>query len=741
MKRKEIIVWYAWCVLLFASCTRDNEIVSSLPGDGYIAARIVVDGMEGNASEADAHVAGLQGYRFEGGVLKEIITSFRKEADGTYIFYPRRAEGEICLLANAERVGELQGLSPDVTTRTDFLRLRANSEELVSEEGHVAMSGWLKAADGSAGKSEVVLTRSVARVDLSSFDKGVEVHRVTVSGICRQGYLNVQEQVETLKDTPADVFRKEYAGFSNRSEYLFYLPEQANGGLQAEILVSFGGAQHLLRTSLPGIIRRNTVYTLAVYGKGGNASVGIAEGNWEAGAQVESGKVPKARVDVASSNLAEGVRVNSACDSIFIPYVQTDSRLALLGEAGTEVVVEGQVEGVTVLPAGGRGLQPIASVSVFTQRRMPGTKEAYVYLEVYRQQVHLGRVVLVFEPNPIRLEGAIRLDAQGVCDFGDYVEGELGRLSMPSGKVAGLEFDAGMSRWMKLAPDSGAFRIIAGWKPNDPLADGRVQEARLVISDADGKNKEIYTIRRRNWGLPVVNIGGTWWCKYNLRGNVKSFSDQVQIGADPVSDAGLAAYLDGCGEEELLALLGHQYQAGYSDGYPLRHNGTAFYYEGMRASGQNFGLLNPEEMAPEGYRIPDYDDFAFFARSSNFNLGGQGTRTYRNAAGQELTVTIMEREVAFEGHPYGVIAFYEFQYEGAHWVLCGLGHQWNTTPGNIARMSLLFATYGSESSSWMMEGYAHTEKPNENWLKFVPQNQQKTRTVRCVKKPVEYIYE
>ena len=161
----------------------------------------------------------------------------------------------------------------------------------------------------------------------------------------------------------------------------------------------------------------------------------------------------------------------------------------------------------------------------------------------------------------------------------------------------------------------------------------------------------------------------------------------------------------------------------------------------MRGSGENFGLTDPEEMAPEGYRIPEYDDYAFFAKNTNFNLGGQGSRTYQNEAGQEITVTITEREVSFEGQPYGIIAFYDFRFGEDHWVLCGLGHQWNTTPGNIARMSLLMATHGHSSNTWVMEGYAHNEKPNENWLKYVPQNNQKTRTIRCIKKPVEYIYE
>ena len=739
MKKKRIIL-YALGGLLLAGCTRETMSVPSV-SEGEIIARVSVDDLEGNGIEQDARILTIQGYRFEGEVLKEIITSFRAGEDGSYIFQPQRAEGEICLLANAGKVRNLQEVLPDVTTKSEFLKLSADKDELASEEGGLAMSGWMNPNGISSGKSEVSLRRSVSRIDLSSFDKGVKVHRVTVSHIYRQGYLNGQESVETPDGASTYDFRKEYVAFENGSECLFYLPEQTNNKLQVEILASFDGAQHRLETSLPAAIRRNVVYTLSVYGRGGNLSVSVTEDNWQAGGETESGLQLNGLVDVDASRLSEGVRVNLSRDTVFIPYTRSDSHLVLLGESGADVEIEGQVDGVVVQRVAGRGLQPIADISVSTSMRMPGTEEEYIYLEVYRQNVYAGRVVLVVEPSPIRLEGQIKLNEQGICDFDRYVEGELGRLTLPAGKIAGMEFDSGTSRWIKLAPDGETYRIVGGWKPNDPQADGRVQEGRLVISDADGKNREVYVIRRRNWGLPVVNINGTWWCKYNLRGNVKTFSDQILAGTDPAKEIDLATYLSTCDENELLHLLGYQYQAGYPDGYPLKHNETAFYYEGMRNSAENFGLLSSEEMAPEGYQIPDYDDYAFFTRNTDFNLGGQGTHTYRNAAGQELTVTITEREVSFEGHLYGVIAFYEFQYEGARWVLCGLGHQWNTTPGSIARMSLLLATHGHSSNTWVMEGYAHTEKPGENWLKYVPQNNTKTRTIRCIKKPVEYIYE
>lgn len=739
--KKRIIALFAFYGLLATGCSDDERLDPQGSGTA-VSARLEVAGSKEYLPEQDAQIATVQGFRFEQEVLAEIITSFQTGTDGSYTFYPKRTEGDLCLLANGGRLKALQELTPGITTKAEFLAISADRETFVTDEGQVAMSGWMELGTASAGTMKVSLVRSVARIDLSSLDEGVEVNRITVTGLPTRGYLHEQEEVKNPVGSQTHDFEKEFTRFSNRSECLLYLPEQTRTKIEAEIIATFDGARHRLVTSLPAVIRRNRIYTLAVYGRGSNLSVTVKDDDWEEGARAESAPLVKGMVDVQASELSEGVRVNATRDTVFIPYLGSQSRLALLGEAGTDVTVEGQVRGVQVTPGvASKGLQPIAQVSISSEHRMPGTQEEYLYLNIHRQQEHSGRVVLVIESSPIILEGLIRLDEEGVCDFDRYLEGELGRLTLPAGKIASVEFDEGVSPWMQLSPDAGSFRILGGWKPNDPEADGRKQEGRLVISDADGRNREAYTIRRRNWGLPVVNIDGTWWCKYNLRGNVKSFSDQVSIAADRAAGDDLAGYLNRCSETELLRLLGHQYQAGYPDGYPLKHNGTAFYHEGMRGSGENFGLTDPEEMAPEGYRIPEYDDYAFFSKNTNFNLGGQGSRTYQNEAGQEITVTITEREVSFEGQPYGIIAFYDFRFGEDHWVLCGLGHQWNTTPGNIARMSLLMATYGHSSNTWVMEGYAHNEKPNENWLKYVPQNNQKTRTIRCIKKPVEYIYE
>ena len=55
-------------------------------------------------------------------------------------------------------------------------------------------------------------------------------------------------------------------------------------------------------------------------------------------------------------------------------------------------------------------------------------------------------------------------------------------------------------------------------------------------------------------------------------------------------------------------------------------------------------------------------------------------------------------------------------------------------------MAVLYATYGNANNTWLIEGYPKSNGSG-NWFKYANHNAQKTRTIRCVKTPVEYIYE
>lgn len=725
-------------LFLLSGCQKE-KIRQDNAADGSLRISIVSSGMNyGITTESETNIHTLDAYHFENGILSESFNSLQIDEKGVCRLDIKQKNGMLYFLANDANMTSRANLTNNVTTLEEFLQLTATADEMTSKS--LLMSGHTE-LDGENASLSVSLKRAVARIDLESAFQDAEVNSITIRDIALTGLVNEGGDKSVLTNIEKTDLTKDFGEqpFKNKKESLYYLPEQTADGHAVEILMAVNGGWHRLKTTLPPL-KRNTVYTLKVYGNGANLNVEVLTDNWENGNSSESGLTLKGLVDKENSQLSEGVTVNERGDTVFVPFWNSNFQLTLAAESGAQVSVLGEVEGVTVTPASqSRSLSPVAEFNVSSRQKMPGSKSEYMYLDVYNDQIQTGRVVLVFTPNPVQMSGLIEFDQNGECNFNRYVDGELASLILPEGKTATLKFAEEEAHWMKLAPEGGnTYRLLGGWKPNDPKADGREQAGELIITDENGSHPETYTIRRLNWGLPVVNINGTWWCKYNLRGNVKNFNDQILINSDPAKDSSLADYLTSCSDNEFLHILGDQYQAGNPDGLKLTHNGASFYYEGYKSQTDNFGTLAPTVMAPDGYQIPDFDDYRFFTGGTNYNLKYFNPGSFNNGLGQRLNFKVVERNATFQGLQYGPITFYDFEYEGNHWTLCGLGHQWDAA--NISKMMILLATYGNGGSTWLMEGYSHSDGRG-NWFKYAGNNASKTRTIRCVKTPVEYIYE
>lgn len=725
-------------LFLLSGCQKE-KIRQDNAADGSLRISIISSGMNyGITTESETNIHTLDAYHFENGILSESFNSLQIDEKGVCRLDIKQKNGMLYFLANDANITSRANLTNNVTTLEEFLQLIATADEMTSKS--LLMSGHTE-LDGENTSLSVSLKRAVARIDLESAFQDAEVNSITIRDIALTGLVNEGGDKSVLTNIEKTDLTKDFGEqpFKNKKESLYYLPEQTANGHAVEILMAVNGGWHRLKTTLPPL-KRNTVYTLKVYGNGTNLNVEVLTDNWENGNSSESGLTLKGLVDKENSQLSEGVTVNERGDTVFVPSWNSNFQLTLAAESGAQVSVLGEVEGVTVTPASqSRSLSPVAEFNVSSRQKMPGSKSEYMYLDIYNDQIQTGRVVLVFTPNPVQMSGLIEFDQNGECNFNRYVDGELANLILPEGKTATLKFAEEEAHWMKLAPEGGnTYRLLGGWKPNDPKADGREQAGELIITNEDGSHPETYTIRRLNWGLPVVNINGTWWCKYNLRGNVKNFNDQILINSDPAKDSSLADYLTSCSDNEFLYILGDQYQAGNPDGLKLTHNGASFYYEGYKSQTDNFGTLAPTVMAPDGYQIPDFDDYRFFTGSTNFNLGYFNPGAFNNGLGQRLNFKVVERNATFQGLQYGPITFYDFEYEGSHWTICGLGHQWDAT--SISKMMILLATYGNGGSTWMLEGYSNSEGRG-NWFKYIGNNAQKTRTIRCIKTPVEYIYE
>ena len=730
-------------------CSCDtSDIVSQPDADGVLAVRLAARGMsDGEATDAESQVHTLMACRFEeNGILSEVFEALSPDGNGVCRLRPSQMSGRVCFLANAADAVDAGALHPGVTTLEQFMQWEALADDMTSQG--ILMTGMLTLSPDLPPLVSLALKRSVARIDLDASFAGVEVQRVVLRDISGTGYVNAQESARV----PANAERTDWvrtfegAPFKNRKSTLCYLAEQGRTSHAVEVEVTIDGAWHRLKTTLPAV-ERNTVYTLKLYGKGAEARVEVFSEEWENGLSSESALQAEGWIDREASVLPEGVMLSESGDTVYVPYRKTEMQLVLKTEKDVDVRIRGQVNGVTVhLVPQARSAQ--FAVAVTSSSRLPGSVQEYVYLDLHRQHVQLGRLVLLFQPSPIRVEGIVKFETDSVCDFARYVDGRLATFTLEDGKTMRLELDAAEKPWLRLdkGMQANTYHLEGGWKPNDPEADGRVQTGRLIVSDVDGGNAETYVVKRRNWGLPVVNVNGVWWCKYNLRGHVKDFTSQILVKDDPAARAGLsvADYMKTCSDDEFLAALGDQYQGGNPEGLKLAYAEGQYYYEGYQSyvdAAHDFGALESTAMAPDGYEVPAYDDFRFFAWGNDCALG-YGSNSFNNQLGQRLHYTITERNVFFMGGDYGPVNIYDFDYDGAHWVMFGLGHQWNPSPGSLSKMVILMATSGRPGKTWMLEGYpVGSPQGRATWIKYADNNQQKTRTIRCVKTPVNYIYE
>lgn len=690
-----------------------------------------------NSGGLSSEIDNISAFRFEDNILKEVISNISINEEGVADINMASTRGNLYFLANAARIIEDNNFQVDNTSEEDFLSIKSDMEGM-NHRG-ITMTGKADLTGNDDNNFTVAIRHSVARIDLESYSVDANVHSVRIKNVASQGYVFEQEgKVEDIFDKE-DVF-KDFADtpFSNKKETIDYLPEQYGKRFQVEVLITVNGAWKRLRAELPEILR-NKVYTLKIYGSGADFAISVDTGDWEYGTGSETEDVYKGIVDIDNSILSDAVYVNKNRDSVFVESWDNSFTLAILSEEGADCRIDGNVDKVDMEFISSRSLVTNSrKLNVRSKLKMPGVAEQYAYINVYKNDALRDRVVLVFKANPVKLEGHLNFDENAMCDFARYIDGEVAVITLPEGKNISLSFADDSPEWMKLEENgNNRFRLLAGWKPNDPDADGRIQTAHITISDGNNQHIETYTVKRQNWGLPVVNINGTWWCKYNLRGNVKNFTDQILVSNEPAG-GNLADYMSSCSDAEFLNVIGDQYQAGNQEGLSIVHNGEGFVYENYNTKSDNFGTLSPTFMAPDGYEIPDYDDFRFFNWGNNSNLGYHNPGAFNNGLGQRLNFKVVERNASFLGNEYGPITFYDFEYEGEHLLLCGLGHQWNET--SIAKMSILFATFGNKSNTWSIEGYSQSDGSG-NWFKYSANNQNKTRTIRCVKTPVEYIYE
>lgn len=714
------------------------------------------DGGDGSAPSSEETAAmQWQAGLFEAGKLTAVYDATHSPETGEVGFrLDHPTDGTLYVVSRGEGLPDLQSLSDAGISEQEWLTSTAELSRGVPARfysGHVSSV--------AEGRSTVRLTRGVARLDLQLRVTGsVSIERFTVAGAALETPLFAGTEYAVSEygditftlDTPCTEDRTGVA-------YL-YAQRGPDALLRAEAVID--GKRFELEAPLPAEILRNRIYVVTVEKQAVEQLPQLTVESWEAGDDVEMRPDFGGRITVvaAHSSLPAGVVVSDDLTQLTLPYGATELTLAL--ECNDELELQpvtGYPLTVEPLASEAKGLDGYNRYRIRKSLYAPGMPADEVVLQFRRKGLDElydeDRIRLHLTANPTSLEGEMTFDPQDYTyDFGRYIDNELGRFILGPGKTLAVEFDAGEDPWVKIVAADEAdrtFRVIGGWRPNDPTANGRVQSARLVITDAaDPTQREEYVISRRNYGLPVTWLHGVWWCKYNARGNSRNFDDQVLSASDPAAAAGksLFDYLRDCTTEEFYDLWGWAYQGDSGQGMRVVDQGGRLVMEGFTTNSTvHINKLPADALSPDGYELPTMEEFnRVFDATDYVWVMWSGTHTLRTPWEGHTQVKREQRRrndltvgsVQASDLLYTKMWSPDFtEYEPLTWY--GPGAQWNADGIMHSNHynNILFGVHSPEGAGWYFAGSMAGLYLQKNGA-----GTKDTRILRFKKSPVEYIY-
>lgn len=703
----------------------------------------------GSAAGAGEGVSEMKACLFQNGLLTKVYKDLQTTDNLEYSLGVNRLSGTLYMLADTEQLIDWNNLQPQSVTEEEWLQMTASSE---NGQPHPFWTGKVSLDSLTSGKQtlSVNMKRGVARFDLLVRGTAISVHRLTLKNVRQQGYLFEQNAVSSPEDVTSDDWVCEFAApLQKDSVGVAYVYEQKNPELMVSVDVSIAGRSYTLEEYLMEDVKRNTVYTLTVRKEllTEELRLEIEEWNKEGDIALTPDLNSAIHFDVESLVLPEGVSVNAGRDVMTLPasaldfelQIDCDNELEWINDPSLPFVVE---------PVG----TTWQDANRFRLRKPllpPGYPEEEALVRFRRKGLQgvydEDSLKIVLLANPIQLEGELVFGKDDyLCDFARYVDNELGRMTLPEGYELLARFQ-NEDAWIKVeqvSARSNTYRVVGGWRPNDPKADGREQMATLVVRRiSDGNETESYQIKRRNYGLPVTKMNGVWWCKYNAIGNSRSFDDQILVPQDPAAKAGktVLEYLNTCTSDEYMRLWNRSAYIGDTGiGMEAVAEGGTVKLSGWKNPSVNMGQLDAKALAPDGYEMPAIE---YYDRIFN---GGWGMRFDRTDGyytvqspweGRAHVYTLSgSRTDLFVGDVQLPELFHAEVYNKTNGVkdecvtFYGPGAQWGS--GGVNHNKIVIACYSPENNGWF-----HAPGLRRQFI-----GKENSRIIRFIKSPVEYIY-
>lgn len=750
----------ALCASLLACAESPETIPGGAASGGVvrISATSFAPGGDAPAVAGEATVGRVDAYLFETGRLTRIFSELPLAGTGCSLQL-ESLSGRLYVVADGRP--ELLDAAPEEgLSEQEWLAATIGGDSPAAERFSTARLDLSEVTPGTASVP-LALTHGTARVDLRLRVAGeAEVRSITFADAACAGPLWSRDGAAVKAGTALrDLEIRLETPLAEDTPAVAYLYEQDNASLRVRLEAEIDGKPSTLEGALPQPLLRNRIYTVTVRKDVTDTDARLTVETWGDGGEtpLDPDLDTPLTVDTERSELPDGVRVEDGGSTLVLPYTETEVLLAVACDSQLEVIP--MPDFPLVVEEVSTGATP-DDVNLFRIRKglfAPNREAAEVPLRFRRKGLEQfypeERILLTLEANPSRTQGALEFDnAEHTVDFERYVDNELGRFVLAQGKRLEVEFDPGEDPWIRLSEadgDARTVRVVAGWRPNDPTADGRRQAARLVVSNlGDGSQREVYTVVRRNWGLPVTWFHGVWWCKYNARGRSRHFEDQILSSADPAVEAGksLYEYLGSCSPEEYFDLWGWGYQGDSGQGLKVVEQDGKAVLDGFSTGVTvHINKLPADALSPDGYELPSMEEFnRVFDATDYIWMMWSGSHTLRTP--WEGHSAIKRTQQRRSDVTVGSLTLNELisvrmwspdfpDDEGITWY--GAAAQWNADGIRHSNHynNILFGVHSPEGSGWYITGGMANLYMTRNGA-----GTKDTRTLRFKKSAVEYVY-
>lgn len=600
-----------------------------------------------------------------------------------------------------------------------------------------------KELSANTGSSlDLFLSRSTAVIDLKiTSNIQIQFDSCVISNIADRAFVFQNDRIPS--ETKFIAARFNAKAFNNFAENLLpnfaYLYESNGQAPTATFYTHVNGDNKSISVQLPENIERNKRYEIRFEYDGAKLYTNLQVVPWEDGGSVnarpESSFIPTFNVHnselpaFASFNSDKNKLIVASCDTSFILAIDAPVELDAKIE-NPNIRIIPLTDASAEYPLGNRFRLEFKQSAINAE-----TEEIRLYVKSKLLSQYNGQY-LTIEKKANRLqfkEYTGQLDKTNI-QYADYIDGVLSKVHILEAPIAiHTKSIDNQYNWIRILKKSANnFELQGGFYPNDTEAVGQTQTSTLYVQFKDGAIEK-YAIKRQRHAIPVVHIGNRYWSKYNMRGNSKSYADQIKF--DQNSD--FWEFLKTCSSDEYIYYAGAQYKGLNRTGLYLQNNNNRLMYPEYHSI-PDAPIFNasPNLHCPPGYQLPsqwDFNELLNDTQQLTLNPNGQHTDY----------ISINNREFRIERYQRRGVQISGVTLEEAHHikltdkktnqsiVLNGLPHQYSGNNG-VAFGHLIFATINTRPDYIDLNF-------TTNRFRYQYHNNSKTKIVRCVKSPTPYI--